>query len=522
MKVGELFVKLGFQADERKAKEFDKTIGRLRGNLAGVAVVATASMYAINKFVDSSVRGAVALTNLANQTGLSAKALQQFQYSANLANIALSTDEAGSAIATLTQRLEELKITGAGSAGFFYNGISNAQSKNAIEVFEELRNNLEGVSDAQAMWKISQLGLPASMLPVLRLSKQQAEVNKALGKQFERSPQVIAANKRIGETLNTLTQKFLLFKDNIVAKIQPFFDHLGKTFDTIASSIQNINKSWGDFGVGMMALIPFFALLTKAITPLTATLAAFLLLLDDIATYKRGGKSAIGSLLEIDFGNMRRKYISEPISDWMDKNTGANQEYHDLMDRRAKGKNSPKGKSSIQPYLKDFFAIEDENGLPRGTLEAIARTENADLATNTTSPAGAEGLFQIMPDMQNRLGVQDPFDPIQSARGAGKLLGDLYRKSGGDMALVTAKYNRGEPRFNKYGYKNKDGSINKEVSQYYPRFQRNFENAQKSINITNNNNIAVDNPDDVKRIAEQMTQFQINKDVQFQNNGSAY
>ena len=59
------------------------------------------------------------------------------------------------------------------------------------------------------------------------------------------------------------------------------------------------------------------------------------------------------------------------------------------------------------------------------------------------SPAGAQGLMQLMPDVQRDLAVGDPFDPRQSVEAGTQLLRNLIDRYAGDLTKALAAYNAG-------------------------------------------------------------------------------
>lgn len=60
------------------------------------------------------------------------------------------------------------------------------------------------------------------------------------------------------------------------------------------------------------------------------------------------------------------------------------------------------------------------------------------------SPAGAEGLMQLIPDTAKRFGVTDARDPVQSIRGGVAYLDWLMGQFNRDPVMVLAAYNAGE------------------------------------------------------------------------------
>ena len=59
------------------------------------------------------------------------------------------------------------------------------------------------------------------------------------------------------------------------------------------------------------------------------------------------------------------------------------------------------------------------------------------------SSAGAQGLMQLMPEVQRELSVADPFDPQQSVEAGSKLLRTLIDRYAGDLPKALAAYNAG-------------------------------------------------------------------------------
>ena len=59
------------------------------------------------------------------------------------------------------------------------------------------------------------------------------------------------------------------------------------------------------------------------------------------------------------------------------------------------------------------------------------------------STAGAQGLMQLMPEVQRQLAVEDPFDARQSVEAGVKLLRTLIDRYAGNLPKALAAYNAG-------------------------------------------------------------------------------
>jgi soluble lytic murein transglycosylase-like protein len=85
---------------------------------------------------------------------------------------------------------------------------------------------------------------------------------------------------------------------------------------------------------------------------------------------------------------------------------------------------------------------------------------------NAVSPAGAQGLMQLMPATARRFGVTNTFDPIANMHGGARYLRWLLNLFKNNVSLALAGYNAGENAVIKYGYKIPPY---KETQTYVPR-----------------------------------------------------
>ena len=82
--------------------------------------------------------------------------------------------------------------------------------------------------------------------------------------------------------------------------------------------------------------------------------------------------------------------------------------------------------------------------LPIVLLTRLVWTESR-FQAGVTSPAGAQGIAQFMPDTAAERGLTNPFDPEEAIPTAAKLLVDLSRQFG-NAGLAMAAYNAGPAR----------------------------------------------------------------------------
>jgi soluble lytic murein transglycosylase-like protein len=82
-------------------------------------------------------------------------------------------------------------------------------------------------------------------------------------------------------------------------------------------------------------------------------------------------------------------------------------------------------------------------GVPLALVRSVVQQESAWHAC-TTSPKGAVGLMQLMPQTAKRLGVTNRCDIRENVSGGVRYLAWLIRLFHGDLRLVAAAYYAGE------------------------------------------------------------------------------
>jgi membrane-bound lytic murein transglycosylase D len=124
----------------------------------------------------------------------------------------------------------------------------------------------------------------------------------------------------------------------------------------------------------------------------------------------------------------------------------------------------PEGADKLIPKLKPVFVSE---GVPP-ELVWIAEVES-DFDRRARSPAGAAGLFQLMPATAKRFGLRlwpwdQRYQPQPSARAAARYLRELHDRFG-NWSLALAAYNAGEGRVERLLDRHKTRSFDRIASQ---------------------------------------------------------
>lgn len=99
-----------------------------------------------------------------------------------------------------------------------------------------------------------------------------------------------------------------------------------------------------------------------------------------------------------------------------------------------------KRRETLEPLILDVARRVD---IEPALVRAIAHVESR-FNADARSPAGAEGLMQLMPDTARRYGVTNRRDPLQNLEAGARYFKDLLAQYGGNVALALAAYNAGE------------------------------------------------------------------------------
>ncbi len=115
----------------------------------------------------------------------------------------------------------------------------------------------------------------------------------------------------------------------------------------------------------------------------------------------------------------------------------------------------PFSHSGVSISITSFMAVPPEraydrlireaseaHGVDAALIRAVMRTESS-FDPFVVSPAGAQGLMQLMPTLAEEMGVTDVFDPRQNIMGGAKYLRQLLDATGGNVPLALASYNAG-------------------------------------------------------------------------------
>jgi soluble lytic murein transglycosylase-like protein len=109
---------------------------------------------------------------------------------------------------------------------------------------------------------------------------------------------------------------------------------------------------------------------------------------------------------------------------------------------------SPGGTST--PFDGQIDTAAQKYGIDPALLKGLIKQESG-FNPNAGSPAGAQGLTQLMPGTASSLGCTNPHDPAQAIDAGARYLRQQLDTFGGDVRKALAAYNAGPGAVQRYG-----------------------------------------------------------------------
>ena len=327
MKLGELFVKLGVDADNAAVEKFNNGLKSTAKTALGLKAAFAAAIYGMDRFVQGTVQTYANLQNINEQTGLSIELLQKWDKASQLANLSVGAGQAAGAIQNLQEQLAELRLSGGGSGAFTLLGI-DVGNLDAFGVLDKLRNRIQAYTPDVASNLLKKIGLDPSLISVLKLSREEFE---KLGRNDFLTQKGRNALIKTAKALKEIKMRFQALKDQVALQLSPvllkllngFFKWIVSNRSAIVNAITSIARVFGDVAIAAGNAFGVVGDFIKSIFGLSQSVGAikvafgvlFLFLskrmkiftliigfLDEIAAWRAGGES-----------------MFKPMFDWVSK-----------------------------------------------------------------------------------------------------------------------------------------------------------------------------------------------------------
>jgi soluble lytic murein transglycosylase-like protein len=135
------------------------------------------------------------------------------------------------------------------------------------------------------------------------------------------------------------------------------------------------------------------------------------------------------------------------------------------------------GKPKGQEIDEIIQGAADQYGVDPSLIKAVIAVESNG-NPQAVSPAGAQGLMQLMPKTAAELGVTDPFDSKQNIIAGTRYLSRLLDRYQGNQKLALAAYNWGMGNLEK----NPEG-LPRETRNYIVRVEKQYQSYQNPSSI---------------------------------------
>ena len=133
---------------------------------------------------------------------------------------------------------------------------------------------------------------------------------------------------------------------------------------------------------------------------------------------------------------------------------------------------NPAVSNKPQATSQNFEPVVEEAATKHGVdpklVKAVIAAESGG-NSRAVSPAGAQGLMQLMPSTAAELGVKDPFDPVQNIMAGTRYLRQLVDRYHGNTRLALAAYNWGMGNLEK-----RPESLPRETRAYIARVEKTY------------------------------------------------
>lgn len=386
MKVGELFIALGFDVDDKKLKEFKDNIKDGTVALASMATTAAATVYAIKRFTQDSVDSSVKLKNFTEQTGVATEEVQRFYNVAGRKNPLVTLDDTLNAFTNLRDSIAQARLgTGpTGEAAML--GLNNFGNMTPMQAVMQLRKNFRdnvnniGTGDERVVQQwMKAIGLGPEFLGAIKATDEEFNKlwnNPILGPEYlDRLTQLAQAQKEFGFQWDILKGKL---SSAITPTATEFLKNLNtvmeKTYELGGKAIERFDKmpeSLKLLTVGLSAAALAAAALLLPFGEIVAGAALILAAINDIGNYVNGKPSVTGGVIDGSKGlyDRAKKLITDELNKTPEQNK---KEREEMLNGPAFGKvGQALGLTSMNQN--NTYHIHS-NGDPREVAQQVADT----------------------------------------------------------------------------------------------------------------------------------------------------
>ena len=346
MIIDEFLVRLGALVDDSGVAKFAGGLAGLGGIAAAASAIVGGALTKINDFVGETLDSLDHMNDLADRTNTSLEFIQEFGYAAQINGS--SVEKASASIEGLSQVIgEAANGLGRGAMTFQKLGLSAKNADGSVktvnQVIGEVQDKIKNLSAQQQQSILAKLGIDASMIQTLRLSRDElakfyqeahdlgvitadgadaaGDYNDAMDR-LRMVQNAVRTNIAVG-LAPTFIKLIGTLKDFLIANKDVIRDGVGKLVSILVSAgaalwnffraiDQVISKTIG-WRAALIALAATLGLIfaTNPFVLLAAALVGIVALVDDFMTYMDGGESEFGPFWQklIDYAKQAQDFI---------------------------------------------------------------------------------------------------------------------------------------------------------------------------------------------------------------------
>lgn len=302
MKIGELFILLGVDSDEKVVNNFEKSLSRVvkRSTLLVASLLGVS--FSIKGLLEETFNLTKSMERFSAMTGLSTEELQRWQIIADKVNI--SADNVSSSVTGLLRSIAQIRMGQGNIAPFQILGIDIEQDP--FQILNQLRERLKTVERGRAVNLISQMGISPEMIKLLLLTNEQLKEMSADELIFSDKNQrkVLLLNIKLKE----FRREIMFLAGNLIANLSPAFIKIIQAFRSAGNTVSFVIREFLRFKEVYTALIlvlfsqqigmALVSLIGNPIAQFAAIMIGLFLVLDDFAAYFEGRNSVIALAIE--------------------------------------------------------------------------------------------------------------------------------------------------------------------------------------------------------------------------------
>jgi hypothetical protein len=320
MALKEVFASFGIKVDDEQLKRADKGVSDFIGKLGemGRALVGGVAAVGFFNFAKNLADTGDALNDAANRLGLSSDALQSLGFAAQMSGS--NVEGLTTALLILNDKVGDALINSAGEGAktFQKYGISlkdaSGQAKSSEELFSDIADKIADTTNEQKQLTIavdffSKQG--RALLPMLKegadgiaeLTERAAELGEGFSKE------AVEASAEFNDSLDEFGRIIQTVRGRLATALLPLLRRVVDVAVSLGAGFLSLAKNSAIFEGALAALAavltvklaPAFLSLLKTLLPFAIPLAiitAIALVVDDLITMFRGGKSVIGEFID--------------------------------------------------------------------------------------------------------------------------------------------------------------------------------------------------------------------------------